>query len=177
MKFLSTEVIGVMIVDIDPYQDERGMFARTFCSREFADHGLESAFVQCNVSFNRLRGTLRGLHSQRPPHEEAKLIRCTRGSIFDVALDLRPDSPTLLRHVAVELTAENRRALYVPRGVYHGFQTLDDETEVLYQMSTAYVPDHGTGVRWNDSSFGIDWPLPVRVISARDASYPDHPSP
>jgi dTDP-4-dehydrorhamnose 3,5-epimerase len=153
------------------------MFARTFCSREFADHGLESVFVQCSVSFNRREGTLRGLHSQRPPHEEAKLIRCVRGSIFDVALDLRPGSPTLLRHVAVELTAANRRALYVPQGVYHGFQTLEDETEVLYQMSTDHAPDHGAGVRWDDPSFGIDWPLPVRVISARDASYPDHPAP
>ena len=169
----TTTSIGAVVVEPEPVEDDRGFFARSFCAREFAAHGLDSRVAQCNLSFNRERGTLRGLHFQRPPHAEAKLVRCTRGAVFDVALDLRSDSPTFLEHVAVELSAANRKMLFVPAGFAHGFQTLEPETEVFYQMSAPFVRDASAGVRWNDPAFSIAWPLAVRAISERDRAYPD----
>src|SRR5262249_5777915 len=153
--------------------DARGFFARTFCRREFEEHGLETNLVQCSLSVNRLRGTLRGVHFQRPPCQEAKVVRCTAGAIFDVIVDLRPDSSTFLQHFCVHLTAENRRLLYVPKNVAHGFQTLTDETEVYYEMSEFYAPETAAGLRWNDPALGIPWPLAVSVISDQDANYAD----
>ncbi len=153
--------------------DARGAFARTFCEAEFAAHGLASSFVQCNTSFNRRRGTLRGMHFQREPRPETKLVRCTSGAIFDVALDLRPDSPTYCQWEAFELTAENREALYIPAGCAHGFQTLTDAAEVFYQMGAAYDASLATGVRWDDPHFAIAWPIPDPILSDRDRSYPD----
>ena len=174
MRFTATKLKGVFVIDLEPVEDERGFFARSFCAQAFAEHGLNARLVQCSVSFNRQRGTLRGLHWQAAPHLEAKLIRVTRGALFDVALDLRSDSPTFKQHVAVELTAENRRMLYVPESCAHGFQTLEDNTEVFYQMSESHWPDSARGVRWNDPAFGIEWP-PVerRILSERDAKAPD----
>jgi dTDP-4-dehydrorhamnose 3,5-epimerase len=153
--------------------DERGFFARSWCEREFREHGLNSELVQCSISFNKERGTLRGVHYQAAPNPEAKLVRCTRGSLYDVALDLRPDSSTYLKWTAAELSAENHRALYIPEGCAHGFLTLEDQTEVLYQMSEFYYPEAARGVRWNDPAFGIEWPGKVEVISERDRIYPD----
>jgi dTDP-4-dehydrorhamnose 3,5-epimerase len=171
--FTATALPGVVIVEPEARADERGLFARTFCAREFAAHGLETRVAQSSVSFNPRRGTLRGLHYQAPPHAEAKLVRCTRGEIFDVALDLRPDSPAFKRHVALVLTAADRRALYVPPGCAHGFETLADDCEVLYQISEFHVPESARGVRWDDPAFAIPWPLPPAVISERDRGYPD----
>lgn len=171
MKFTETGLPGAVVVEPEFLADERGFFARTWCAREFAGRGLKHAFVQCSISFNRKKGTVRGLHYQRPPHKEAKLIRCTSGAIYDIVVDLRPDSPTYLQHFAVELSQENRKLLYVPEGCAHGFQTLVDGSEVLYQMSEYYSPECSAGHRWNDPAFGIDWPLEVSVISERDRSY------
>jgi dTDP-4-dehydrorhamnose 3,5-epimerase len=162
-----------MVIEPECLTDERGFFARTGCAREFASHGLKNIFVQSSLSFNQQQGTLRGLHYQKPPHEEIKLVRCTMGAIYDVVVDLRQDSPTYLKHFAVELTQDNRQMLYVPEGCAHGFQTLADNTEVYYQMSEFYSPECSNGHRWNDPVFGIDWPLEVSVISERDGSYPD----
>lgn len=173
MKFTPAGLPGAWIIDIDRLGDERGFFARTFCRDEFAAHGLATEFVQCNTSFNARRGTLRGMHFQREPHAEVKLVRCTRGAIHDVLVDLRPDSPTFCRWVGVELSADNARMLYVPVGVAHGFQTLADSSEVFYQMAAMYRPEAAAGVRWNDPVFGIDWPLPDPILSQRDASYGD----
>jgi dTDP-4-dehydrorhamnose 3,5-epimerase len=173
MKFVDTPLPGVWLVAPEPLVDERGFFARTFCRREFEEHGLDPELVQASISFNGRKGTLRGMHYQAPPHEEGKLVRCTRGAIHDVTLDLRPDSPTYLEHFAARLDEDNRLALWVPPGVAHGFLTLTDGAEVLYQMSVAYVPDAARGVRWDDPAFGIDWPEPPAVISERDAGYPD----
>ena len=173
MKFQATGLPGAYIIDIDRLVDERGFFARTFCRDEFAACGLRTQFFQCNTSFNTLRGTLRGMHFQREPHAEAKLIRCTRGAIHDVIVDLRPDSSSYCRWVAVELTDDNERMLYIPEGVAHGFQTLVDGSEVFYQMAAMYRPEASDGVRWNDPAFGIDWPLPDPIVSARDAGYGD----
>lgn len=175
MIFTETALPGAWIVDVERLEDSRGFFARSWCEREFAERGLNPHLAQCNVSFNKRRGTLRGLHYQASPHREAKLIRCTRGAIHDVILDLRPDSPTFKRHTAVVLDAESRRMLYVPEGFAHGFQTLEDDTEVFYQMSASYAPDHARGVRWNDPAFGIQWPDAERTISERDQRYPDFP--
>ncbi len=158
---------------MEKYVDRRGYFARTYCEQEFASHGLNSSFVQCNVSFNKLKGTLRGMHFQTAPYEEAKLIRCTRGAIYDVIIDLRLGSPTFKRHFTIALSAENGKMLYVPEGFAHGFQTLEDNTEVFYQMSQFYTADHARGVRWNDPAFGIEWPADERIILERDQSYPD----
>jgi dTDP-4-dehydrorhamnose 3,5-epimerase len=171
--FRQTALPGVVIVEPEPREDRRGFFARTWCQDEFAAHGLNPRLVQCNISLNLLRGTLRGMHYQAPPHAEAKLIRCTRGAIWDVALDLRPESPTFRRHIGAELTAENRLALYIPEGVAHGFQTLHDNTEVLYQMSAAYAPDSARGVRFDDPAFGIAWPIPEPILLDRDRDYPN----
>ena len=173
MLFTETGLAGAVVVDLEAHVDERGFFARSWCSREFEAHGLNPRVVQCNVSANAARGTLRGMHYQLAPHAEVKLVRCTRGAVYDVIIDLRETSPTYLRHVAVELTAENHRALYIPEGFAHGFLTLTDDSEVFYQMSAFYEPGAARGVRWDDRAFGISWPLPVTVISKRDRGYPD----
>jgi len=169
-------VSGAYLIEPEPIADERGLFARTFCAEEFARRGLDARVSQCNTSANRRAGTLRGMHYQAAPHGEAKLVRCTRGAIFDVAVDLRPSSSTYLRWAGAELTADNRQAFFIPAGCAHGFQTLADDSEVLYQMSTPFVPGAGRGVRWNDPAFGITWPEPPplgRTISERDRVYPD----
>ncbi|MCB0071431.1 MAG: dTDP-4-dehydrorhamnose 3,5-epimerase [Caldilineaceae bacterium] len=173
MIFQPTGLAGAYVIAIERLSDERGFFARSFCAREFEDHGLNPSMAQCNISYNRHAGTLRGMHFQAAPFEEAKLVRCTRGAIHDVIIDLRPDSPTFMRHVGVLLTPEERNMLYVPEGFAHGFLTLEDHTEVFYQMSEFYVPGAARGFRWDDPAFAIDWPAPVSVISARDAAYPD----
>jgi dTDP-4-dehydrorhamnose 3,5-epimerase len=173
MIFTETKLQGACIIDIAPHHDERGFFSRSWCRREFEEHGLDSNLVQCNISYNKLKGTLRGMHLQLPPFGEAKLVRCTRGKILDVIIDLRSASPTYRQWLGVELSAENRSALFVPVGFAHGFQTLEDETEVFYQMSEFYSPECSRGLRWNDSAFGIQWPLPLSIISAKDAELPD----
>jgi dTDP-4-dehydrorhamnose 3,5-epimerase len=172
VKYTATSVAGVTIIDIEPHRDHRGFFSRSFCADEFDCHGLISEVAQTNICFNHTRGTLRGLHRQRPPHAEAKLVRCVRGAIADVAVDVRPGSRTYGKHVMVELSADNHRALFLPPYVAHGFQTLIDETEVLYQVSGRYEPASEEGFRWDDARFGIRWPLPVTVLSEKDASWP-----
>jgi dTDP-4-dehydrorhamnose 3,5-epimerase len=173
VRFVPLALSGAFLVEPEPIRDERGFFARTFCRDEFAAHGLHPQLVQCSVSFNTARGTLRGMHYQRKPHEEAKLVRCTMGAIHDVLVDLRPASATFRRWVGVELSAENRHALYIPEGVAHGFLTLADGCEVFYQMAHVFEPESAAGVRWNDPAFGIEWPGEVRVISERDRNYGD----
>jgi dTDP-4-dehydrorhamnose 3,5-epimerase len=173
MIFKDTGIGGVWVIEPERHEDERGFFARTWDPDGFAERGLNPALAQCSISFNRARGTLRGLHYQAAPHEEAKLVRCTAGAIFDVAVDLRPDSSRFRDWFGVELSAENRLALYVPEGCAHGFLTLADDSEVHYQISQAYVPEAGRGVRWNDPAFAIRWPGEVVVINGRDGSYPD----
>jgi dTDP-4-dehydrorhamnose 3,5-epimerase len=174
MRFTPTELAGVVVVDFEPLADERGFFARSFCRDEFAAHGLRTDVIQCNVSFNRRRGTLRGMHFQVAPLAEAKLVRCTRGRLLDVVVDLRPGSASFCRWIGVELggDATRHRALYVPEGFAHGFQTLEDDTEVFYQMFERYSPEHARGVRWDDPAFGIRWPLPDPILSDRDRTYP-----
>lgn len=172
MIFKETALKGALIVESVPINDERGFFACTWNQEEFVLHGLNSRVVQTNVSFNGRRGTLRGLHFQISPHQEAKLLRCTAGSVYDVIVDLREDSPTLHRWIGVELSARNRLMLYVPEGFAHGYQTLEDNTEVAYQISEYYHPEAARGVRFDDPAFAIDWPLPVSVISERDRSHP-----
>jgi dTDP-4-dehydrorhamnose 3,5-epimerase len=173
MIFHRTKLSGVVEIRLDPLTDERGFFARSWCQREFDEHGLNSRLVQCNVSFNARKGTLRGMHYQAAPHPEAKLVRCISGSIYDVVIDLRPDSPTFKDWIEVELTSTVRNMLYVPEGCGHGFLTLQDEVEVLYQMSEFYHPDLARGVRWNDPAFQIAWPADVQMISERDRDYPN----
>lgn len=173
MQFHETQIPGAYVIELDRIEDDRGFFARSWCRDEFAARGLNPNVVQCNVSFNKRRGTLRGMHYQAAPHEEAKLVRCTRGAIYDVILDLRPDSPAFKQWVAVELSADNRRMLFLPEGLAHGFQSLCDETEVFYQMSAYYHPDATRGVRWDDPAFGIAWPLADPLLSCRDRSYLD----
>lgn len=165
-------VEGVAVVELELREDSRGFFARTFSADEFRAAGLEPIVEQCNLSFNHAAGTLRGMHRQIAPHPEAKLVRCTRGAVLDVIVDMRDDSPTRLQHVAVELTAENRRALYVPPYFAHGYLTLTDGAEVMYQVSGAYAPEAERGLRYDDPALGIDWPLEVQVISEKDASWP-----
>jgi len=172
MIFTATRIAGAEIIDIAPHHDERGFFARTWCRNELGDRGLVTALAQESVSFNKRRGTLRGLHYQQAPHAETKIVRCTRGAIFDVIVDLRADSPTYLRWLGVELSAENRRALYIPEGLAHGFQTLADDSEIFYQISEFYAPQAAAGCRYDDPAFAIAWPLPVAVISERDRSWP-----
>jgi len=169
--FRATKLEGAFLLEPERKKDERGYFARTFCEREFAEHGLRSRFVQCNISFNRRKGTLRVMHFQAAPHEEAKLVSCTRGSIYDVIIDLREGSPTYRQHLGQTLSAYNGRMLYIPEGFAHGFQTLEDETEVFYQMSEFYHPESARGVRWNDPAFQIEWPPAERIIIARDQEY------
>jgi dTDP-4-dehydrorhamnose 3,5-epimerase len=172
VRFEETPLAGSFFIDPEPVADERGFFARTFCSREFAARGMKHQFVQCSISFSARRGTLRGMHYQRTPHEEAKLVRCTAGAIFDAIIDLRPGSPTRGRWAATELSAANHRILYVPEGFAHGFQTLEDGCEVAYQISTVFHPEASAGVRWDDPAFGIVWPeVETRVIADRDRSY------
>lgn len=173
MKFVPLTIPGAFRVEPEPVVDERGHFARTWCAREADAAGLDPRVVQCGVSMNRRKGTLRGMHYQAPPHEESKLVRCSQGAIFDVLLDLRKDSPSYLKWDAVELSSENGLLVYIPKGVAHGFQTLVDDTEVVYQMSEFHHPESAAGVRWDDPAFGITWPLPAVVLSGRDASYPD----
>ena len=173
MTFLETKISGVFEIRPKLNHDERGFFARSWCQNEFASRGLNSHLVQCNISGSLRKGTLRGMHYQSAPFAEAKLIRCTRGSIFDVAVDLRPDCPTYKLWTAAVLSAGNHHMLYIPEGCAHGFLSLEDDCEVFYQMSEFYHPEAACGVRWNDPAFGIDWPEKVAVISARDASYPD----
>ena len=173
MIFRSTGIEGAWVIEAERLEDERGFFARTWDAEQFEQHGLNPRLAQCSISYNRARGTLRGLHYQVAPHEEAKVVRCTAGAIFDVALDLRPESATFRRWFGVELSAENRRGLYVPEGCAHGFLTLDDGCEVHYQISQSYAPEAAAGVRWNDPAFAIRWPGEVVVINERDRSYPD----
>lgn len=173
MRFTETPLAGAWIIDPEPFSDSRGLFARTWCREEFGRHGMDTRIAQSSLSFNLKRGTLRGMHYQVAPFAEVKLVRCVRGSFFDVIVDLRPDSPTRLEHFGIELTAENRRALYIPEGFAHGFQTLEDATEIAYQMSEFYSPEHGRGIRWNDPSIGIEWPVADPIMSERDASYTD----
>jgi len=171
--FEETELVGAFVIDLECHVDERGFFARSFCEDEFAAVGLEQNWVQWNISWNRHKGTLRGLHYQVSPHAEAKLVRCTSGALYDVIVDMRPGSPTWLRWKGVLLDAHTHRMLYVPEGFAHGFITLADETEVFYQMSAPYLAEAARGARWNDPSLEIHWPIPPEVMSTRDASYPD----
>jgi dTDP-4-dehydrorhamnose 3,5-epimerase len=176
VRFAETPLDGLWLVELELLGDERGWFARTFDAREFAERGLDPAVVQCNASFNAEVDTLRGMHFQAPPHGEPKLVRCVAGAIFDVAIDLRPGSPTFCRWYGAELSEANDRMLFIPAGFAHGYQTLRTDTQLLYQMGHEYVPDAGRGVRWDDPAFAIAWPEPVssrRTISERDASYPD----
>jgi dTDP-4-dehydrorhamnose 3,5-epimerase len=174
MIFTETILKGAYIIDIEPHEDERGFFARTWCQDEFREHGLTPCLAQCNISFNKKRGTLRGLHYQTFPFMEEKLVRCTFGEVYDVIVDLRSASPTFKQWVGIDLTAENRRALFIPNGFAHGFQTLTDNTEVFYQMSEFYHPECGRGVRWNDPVFEIKWPENYHpIISESDQSYAD----
>jgi dTDP-4-dehydrorhamnose 3,5-epimerase len=172
MRFTATRLENAWIVEPEPHEDDRGLFARTFCAREFRDHSLVDTFVQCNTSWNSREGTIRGLHYQVPPSSEVKLVRCTAGALWDVIVDLRPASPTYLEHVAVELTAKNRRALYIPEMFAHGFQSLDDGTEVFYQMSEFYQSKSARGLRYDDPVLRIEWPLTVTAVSDQDRSWP-----
>jgi dTDP-4-dehydrorhamnose 3,5-epimerase len=172
MEFRATRLPGAYVLDLSLKSDDRGFFARTFCAREFEAHGLRPTVAQCNIAFNHVRGTIRGMHYQVDPSQESKLVRCTRGAILDVIVDLRPGSPTYLQHVAVELTDLNRRALYVPELFAHGYQTLTDDAEVTYQMGDFYAPGLDRGLRYDDPGLGITWPLPVSMISERDARWP-----
>ncbi len=173
MFFRDTKIAGAFEIDLDVKVDERGFFARTWCREEFKAHGLSSSLAQCSLSFNPRRGTLRGMHYQAAPYAETKLVRCTRGAIYDVIIDLRPQSPSFKNWVAAVLTSENRRMVYVPEGCAHGFLTLEDQSEIFYQMTEFYNAESGRGVRWNDPAFQIAWPQSVQVISERDRSYPD----
>ncbi|NLE26759.1 MAG: dTDP-4-dehydrorhamnose 3,5-epimerase [Clostridiaceae bacterium] len=173
MIFTETRIKGAFIIDIEPIKDERGFFARTWCAKEFAEHGLNPNLVQCNISYNASRGTLRGMHYQIAPYEEAKLVSCISGCIYDVILDLREDSLTFKQWQAFELSASNHRMLYIPEGVAHGFQTLQDETTVFYQMSEFYHPECARGVRWDDPAFAINWPIVEKIISEKDCGYSD----
>ena len=173
MIFHETKLKGAFVIELDRQEDERGFFARAWCRKEFEAHDLNRNLVQANVSYNHKRGTLRGMHYQVAPYEETKLVRCFRGAIYDVIVDLRPDSPTYLQWFGVELTAENRRMLYVPEGFAHGFQTLEDDTEVFYQVSQFYTPAAERGARWDDPTFAIEWPAAKRrVISVKDQNWP-----
>jgi dTDP-4-dehydrorhamnose 3,5-epimerase len=171
--FTETKLAGAFVIELERHCDQRGFFARTYCQQEFEAHNLNTLVVQCNVSVNKRKGTLRGMHYQAAPFAEAKLVRCTSGSIHDVIIDLRPASATFRQHFAVELSAENRRMLYIPEDFAHGFQTLQDDTEVFYQMAQRFSAEHARGVRWNDPAFGIAWPEGERIIIDRDQNYPD----
>jgi len=173
LTFTETKLPGTFVIEPEMHEDDRGFFARTFCRREFEARGLNPQVVQCNVSFNKRKGSLRGMHFQASPYSEAKLVRCTAGSIYDVIIDLRASSSAFRNHFGVELSARNRKMLYIPEEFAHGFQTLEDDTEVFYQMSQYYSPEHSRGVRWDDPAFGISWPPGERIIIERDRTYPD----
>lgn len=173
MKFKELPLKGAFVIEPEMLKDERGFFARTFCTEEFAAHGISPDVIQCNVSFNKLKGTLRGMHYQLEPHGEAKLVRCTKGAIYDVIIDLRPDSETYMSWISEELNENNYKMLFIPRGFAHGFQSLHDDTEVFYQMSNIFVPQAARGIKWNDPAFNIKWPLAPTVISQKDKSYPE----
>jgi dTDP-4-dehydrorhamnose 3,5-epimerase len=173
--FTPTELEGAYVVDVEPREDERGFFARAWAREEFEAHGLSTEVAQANIAFNRRKGTLRGMHFQHPPHAEVKLVRCTRGALYDVIVDLRASSPTWKQWLGVELTAENHRMLYIPEGFAHGYQTLADDTEAYYQVSEFYAPQAEGGVRWDDPAFGIEWPDPnPSVMSEKDRAWPDY---
>ena len=172
MRFTETRLQGAYVVDIEPRPDDRGFFSRTYCSREFLEHGLTAKVAQCNLSYNHSAGTLRGMHMQVPPASEAKLVRCTRGAIFDAIVDMREGSPTHLEHIGVELSADNRRALFVPEGFAHGYLTLTDDAEVEYQVSEFYTPNTEHGFRHDDPRLGIAWPRPVTLVSDKDRDWP-----
>jgi dTDP-4-dehydrorhamnose 3,5-epimerase len=175
VRFTETDLGGAFVVDLDPIADERGFFARAWSGRELAEHGLDARVAHGNLAFNERAGTLRGMHYQAPPHGETKVVRCTCGSVYDVIVDLRPDSPTYMRWVAVELTAANRRMLYVPEGFAHGYQTLEDGSETFYLVSAEYAPEAERGVRWDDPAFAIEWPdAPSRILSEKDRGWPDY---
>lgn len=173
MLFRETKLSGVFVIELQKHEDERGFFARSWCRREFEAHGLDPRMAQCNVSFNKVKGTLRGMHYQAAPCAEAKLVRCTRGAIYDVIIDLRRESVTYKQHVSEVLSSNNYKALFVPEGFAHGFQTLEDNSEVFYQMSAFYSPEHQRGLRYNDPAFRINWPVDATVISDRDRNYED----
>jgi len=171
--FIEIKLKGAYIIEPEKLEDERGFFARSWCEREFAAHNLNPRTVQCNISFNSKKGTLRGMHYQAAPRAEAKLVRCTRGAIYDVIIDLRPKSPTFKQHVAEVLTVDDHKMLYIPEGFAHGFQTLEDNTEVFYQISEFHAPECARGVRWNDPAFAIEWPISEPIMLKRDRNYPD----
>lgn len=174
MLFTETKLKGAFVLEIEPREDNRGFFARTFCQNEFQAHGMNPLVVQCNIAYNKKIGTLRGMHFQRAPHQEAKLVRCTRGKIYDVMLDLRRNSPTYKQWTSAELTEDNHKMLYIPEGFAHGYQTLTETAEVIYQVSQFYAPDSASGVRHNDPAFGIHWPLEVSSISDLDKGWPNY---
>ncbi len=174
MKFIKTDLKGAYIIELEASEDERGYFARTFCRREFAEQGLNYEVAQCSISYNARRGTLRGMHYQVEPHREVKLVHCVGGSLYDVIVDLRPESDTYCRWIGVELSPLKRRLIYVPEGFAHGFQTLEDNTTVYYQISEFYAPQSARGVRWDDPAFGIKWPLSDPIISEKDRLMPDY---
>ncbi len=173
MIFTETRLKGAFIIEPELIKDERGFFARAFCRNEFISKGLNPDMVQCNISLNHKKGTLRGMHYQVQPYSEIKLVRCTSGSVYDVIIDFRPDSKTFKQWVGTELSASNHKMFYVPEGFAHGYQTLEDNTEVFYQVSSFYHPEAESGLRWNDPAFGIKWPIPVTTVSTKDASHPD----
>lgn len=172
MTFLETKIPDAFLIALDTSEDERGFFARTFCENEFRARGLDPRIAQCSISFNKRKGTLRGMHYQVSPHAEAKLVRCARGTIYDVIVDIRESSPTYRQWEGIELSATNGKMLYIPKGVAHGFQTLEDNSEVFYQISELYHPESARGFAWNDHAFAITWPLTLTAISDKDRSYP-----
>lgn len=172
MQFTPSRIPGAWVIDIEPIHDQRGFFAMTWLPDEFRKHGIDPALAQCNLAFNHKRGTLRGMHFQTPPHAQAKLVRATRGSLLDVIVDLRPGSPTFRQWDSIELTADNRRMLFIPAGLAHGYLTLADDTEAFYQASTPWAPQAESGVRWNDPAFAIKWPFEPAVISEKDQRWP-----
>ena len=177
MRFIETKLKGAFIIEPDRFADDRGFFACAWSLQELHNHGINVSFVESNFAFNFKKGTLRGLHYQATPHEQAKLVRCTRGAVFDVAVDLRPDSPTFKQWVCSELSADNLRMFFIPGGFAHGYQTLEDNSEISYEISSPYAPESGRGVRWNDPAFRIEWPeVPQRIMLARDREYPDFES-
>ena len=172
MLFTETKLRGAFIIDLERREDNRGFFARAFCQNEFSDHGLKPIIAQANIGFNRRRGCLRGMHFQYPPAAETKVVRCTRGAVLDIIVDLRPESPTFLEHISVELTADNHRAIYIPERFAHGYQALEDETETSYQVGEFYTPGSEGGLRYDDPVLGLTWPLPVSEMSEKDAAWP-----
>lgn len=173
MEFRQIGLDGAYVIELDKHRDDRGFFARTWCEREFREHGLDTRIVQCSISSNRKKGTLRGMHFQIPPFAETKIVRCTKGALFDVIVDLRPESPTFMQWFGAELTSAHGTMLYIPSGFAHGFQTLEDDTELFYQMSEFHSPAHARGFRWDDVAFAIQWPVAVKTISERDRTFPN----